>query len=319
MATFCNGSQCGPATISCAAPGTGQSCICKVLFHGPSCDQHFNSDIPPLFYSFHALSLVAFLGLFVFGVGLLIYWYLRVVPGQEKVAKLTAETQRNPQLYAMVLVTVASLLRFANSITLLAAGPDIEANFYLTPTFPQWFARFTSGFFYPLVFGGYTLQVLLWIDMLVKIKRMHLTSPRWVWISFFIWLIVLSVFEITIELLLLFNVDAVAVVRAYRIILAFFLLALLIMVTVFAVRFFYVMRDVAPPVSAGSEVRRRSRANLTRLVLISAALLFGAFIATVTIALVPAVDAGGYFGMQFTIRFFDTAGRWREKRCVFSL
>jgi hypothetical protein len=309
---FCNGAACGPATISCAAPGTAQSCICKALFHGLTCEQHFNSDNPPLFFSFHSLSLIAFLGLSVLGVGLLIYWYLRVVPAQEKATKLTAEKQRNPQLYGMVLVTVASLLRFANAITLLAAGPDIEANFYLTPTFTQWFARFTFGFFYPLVFGGYTLQVLVWIDMLIKIKRMQLTSPRWVWISFFVWLIVLSVFEITIELLLLFNVDAVAVVRAYRIILAFFILSLLIMVTVFAVRFFYVMRGVAPPVSPGSEVRRRSRANLTRLVLISAALLFCAFIAAVTIALVPPVDAGSYFGVQYTVLLFDTAGDLRR-------
>ncbi len=207
---------------------------------------------------------------------------------------------------------MGSLLRTINAVVLLAAGPDIEFNYYLNPTFQQWLARFTFGFFYPLVFAGFTLQVLLWIDMLVKIKRMQLTSPRWVWISFFVWLIVLSIFEITIELLLIFNVDAVAVVRAYRIILSAFLLALLIMVAIFGVRFFYVMRDVAPAASAGSEARRRSRSNLTRLVLLSAALLFCAFVATLTIAIVPIRNAQGYFAMQYTIRFFDAAGERRS-------
>ncbi len=111
---LCNTTFCGLATLSCAPPGAGFDCVCKSLFHGPTCDLHYNSDIPALFWSFHSLSLVAFLGLLVFGVVLLVYWFQRVVPAQEKVATLTP--QRNPQLYAMVLVTRESLFALSSSV-----------------------------------------------------------------------------------------------------------------------------------------------------------------------------------------------------------
>ena len=101
---FCNNTFCGLATVACGAPGSGVACVCKQLFHGPTCDEHFNTDIPALFYSFHSLSLVAFSGLFVFGVLLLVHWFRRIVPAEQNVATLTKQS-RNPQLFGMVLFT----------------------------------------------------------------------------------------------------------------------------------------------------------------------------------------------------------------------
>ncbi len=310
MSMICDLSDCAAPTLRCNPPGSPTDCFCRPLFHGPLCEEHYFTDRTDLFWSCNVITLVVFFGLFVMSVLLLLYWFRRVAPALKtslSVQQKQAAQARNPQIYAMFAISLACLIRTMYGIVMCAAGPRIEYNYYLAPSFPQWLARFGYQFFYPLTFAAFLVQVLLWIDSLIMIKRMALTSPRWVWISFFVWLAILVAFEFAVEGVLLAGIEVVLVVRIYRAILALFLFVLLIMVAVFGFRFVYVMSTASPAASAVNEARRRSRKNLTRMVLISAAILLAALIATPVIAFVPTPTAGGYFAVQYVLRLLDAS------------
>jgi hypothetical protein len=62
------------------SPNPDYNCICKQMFHGPTCELHYFTDRRDLFWSLNIITFLAFLGLFVFSLHLLSFWFSRLVP-----------------------------------------------------------------------------------------------------------------------------------------------------------------------------------------------------------------------------------------------
>lgn len=306
MPLNCSGVLCGAAAVGCYPPGFPVPCACRPLFNGPTCEGHYFTDRLDLFWSLHVMALLFFLALFGFGVGLLFFYFRSVRPSDQLASSGTGVKKRtSPQLVGLCMVIVATLLRVIYGLLMVSVGPRIEFEYYLNPSFLQWLGRLSYGAFYPLVFLAYSLQVLTWIDLLAKTKAMKMSSgSRWMWIVFMTWVALLCVLELTIEFLLLANVNAITVIRAYRGIFSVFLLALLVLVLYFGIRFLFMTRS-GTPASALNEQRRESRRNLTRLVLCTACLSAGtlALILAITIALLR--TASDYFLVMFLLGAID--------------
>ena len=129
---LCHGVMCGEAALACS-PSPIQPCVCKALFNGPDCTGHYFTDNTAAFWALNSLTFLAFLGLFVFAVFLLLFWFTRLVPVTAATVRSPTSQAKNPQLYGVFLMAIGTLLRIVYGIVMLAGMKPLMrcAFFYL--------------------------------------------------------------------------------------------------------------------------------------------------------------------------------------------
>jgi hypothetical protein len=127
-----------------------------------------------------------------------------------------------------------------------------------------------------------SFQVLVWLDLLFVSKNLQKSGPSWIprlgW-AFLVSCILIFALEIVSEILLVLQENPFVVLQVYRAFLSIYLLILLVITIVFGIRFFCVVNNSqTDTVSARA---KRSKRNLTRLVIFSSFILLGGLIIAV--------------------------------------
>ena len=147
---------------------------------------------------------------------------------------------------------------------------------------------------------AYTIQVLMWMDLLFKTKTMKAGQSRWIWIVFTTLMIVLFSLEFITAMLLNFRVSAKVVVFMYRAIMGMYCLFLCGVAAIFGVRFIIISgRDANN--SLASARAAASKRNLNRMVMLTGCTFFIAVILAVILFVVPPTSAAGFFVPEWSL------------------
>ena len=259
-----------------------------------------------LFYGLFSVCMVLGLLTTGFGVFLILYYFLRFIPKVK---------QHNRQIVGMIFVTLAAFLRFLHSVITLGYGPEvIRRFFYLQPNGTQMMLRLSLQLYYPLVIGTLTLQVLIWVEFVLAVKSLKPVvaswSPRLKWM-FFPCLALLFILEFVTQTLQLTNTDTVVVYQVYRAILAAYIVVLLVVAVIFAIRLFVLLRNTTASslVDSNASVRvRLSRQHLTRLVMVSCSfVLLGLIFSVLYSTLAVDSDINVFWPFIFCLRLLEYA------------
>jgi hypothetical protein len=233
------------------------------------CETHFYMVRPDLFNGFYSMCIVLSVLCLMLGVFLALYYFCRFVPKAK---------QHNAQIISILMVALAALLRLIEAAMSLGFGNTvIHDYFFRQPNAVQGVLRLSLRLYYPLVLGAVTMQILMWVEFVLSVKSLKPVaatwSPRLRWIMIPV-LMFLFVLEISIQLLLLFNIENPIVFYVYRGLISAYIVALLVVTVIFGIRLYQVLNSKqATPSKLGARARA-SRASITRLIVVSCALLF---------------------------------------------
>lgn len=83
---------CDDGAVSCFMPI--QQCLCRALFFGRDCSQHYFTARTDLFWSLNSITFLSFLALFVFSIYLLLFWFTRLIPLQKVTSRNRQEQEK---------------------------------------------------------------------------------------------------------------------------------------------------------------------------------------------------------------------------------
>ncbi len=272
-----------------------------IIFLDDYCNTHFYEPRPDLFYGLQSFSIVLASISFLGGVFLIFYYFVRFVPRAKK---------HSPLIIGIFLVTIAALLRMIEASMVVSFGPSsTRLFFYQVPNPTQLVLRFTLQLYYPFAFGATTLQILIWIEFVIAVKSLKVTVavwfPRIKWVLIPI-MVIFFILEIISQVLLYHNYDSSIIYYVYRAILILFMALLLVISSVFAVKYFLIISRTSVLDSKMSSRNKQSRRNLTIMVLSSLVfIVLGVLMAVLYVTLSIDTNLGSFWPYIFFLRFIE--------------
>ena len=198
----------------------------------------------------------------------------------------------NAQFIAILCATLGAVLRVAYGIVVLVSGSAFEYQYYIEQNFSQVVLRLLKGLSFPLIALCYTIQVLMWLDVLFKRRA---ESQRWIWITFAVCMVVLFGLEITTAFMRTYTNNSTSILFVYRVIMAFYCLLIVILSAVFGVKFYLIRQKDANGSRASSPRAAASKKNLGRLVLITSLTFFVGIVILAIMASVPITSVAAFY------------------------
>ena len=279
--------------IGCTGPEASLECKCFLeSFYGPTCDFNLFASNPKSFLAYHVSWLLLYLGLTAVSFYVLVFYFRSFRPKMTPKPSLLSS-----QFVAIFAIAFSSFWRLVYSCVVLSIGRDFMWRFYLNPNAVQIILRISSEMTYPALACAYTIQILWWLDMLLKVKMMKSGESIWVWTTFAILMAIIFSFQLTVIFLVAFRIgSSVYLYYAYRSILLIYSLFLLGITIIFGVRFIRISKDSNSELEGSAAARAAdAKRNLNRMVILTAFALALTVLVLVVALAVPITGAYTFF------------------------
>lgn len=291
-------------SIGCTGPEASLECKCfSDAWYGPDCTFNTFSDLPSAFYGLQIISLLIMLTMTILGVYLLILYLTRYRAALPE----SMRSLLNAHFLTLFFVALASFIRLLRTISVLAIGYNFERIYYLKASAMHAWLRLGFGCFFPLIAAAYTMQVLLWLDVIItNVRYKAVGRATWFWVTFMLIFACGFILEFVVQALLTTRATSSAsVLRAYQALLTAYSVVLLIITLIFGFRFAYISKRMHPDRVPNMRLQEQ-RINLNRMV-IGSAINFISIIVVLIIRLTlqPNDNLTAYFVPRFFQVFLE--------------